>query len=188
MTGATPLPLYAIGLGSNRRHGRFGDPRRVLLAALAALESEGIEPVDASPIISSAPLGPSRRRYANAVALVVSPLDPPAMLARLKAIEAAFGRRIGQRWGARTLDLDILLWSGGAWSDDRLTIPHPAMAERPFVLGPLTRIAPGWRHPLAARSIRQLATTLARAKPVDRAPLAHEGGGPLSHGRPTATR
>src|SRR3546814_6706591 len=93
-----------------------------------------------------------------------------------------------QRWGARTLDLDILLWSGGAWSDDRLTIPHPAMAERPFVLGPLTRIAPGWRHPLAARSIRQLATTLARAKPVDRAPLAHEGGGPLSHGRPTATR
>src|SRR3546814_4677616 len=78
----------------------------------------------------------------NAVALVASPLDPPAMLIRLKAIEAAFGRRIGQRWGARTLDLDILLWSGGAWSDDRLTIPHPAMAERPFVLGPLTRIAP----------------------------------------------
>src|SRR3546814_8744578 len=101
----------------------------------------------------------------NAVALVASPLDPPAMLIRLKAIEAAFGRRIGQRWGARTLDLDILLWSGGAWSDDRLTIPHPAMAERPFVLGPLTRIAPGWRHPLAARSIRQLATTLARAQP-----------------------
>src|SRR3546814_12106227 len=55
MTGATPLPLYAIGLGSNRRHGRFGDPRRVLLAALAAPESAGIEPVDASPIISSAP-------------------------------------------------------------------------------------------------------------------------------------
>src|SRR3546814_15503266 len=110
------------------------------------------------------------------------------MLIRLKAIEAAFGRRIGQRWGARTLDLDILLWSGGAWSDDRLTIPHPAMAERPFVLGPLTRIAPGWRHPLAARSIRQLAPTLPPAKPVDRAPLPHQGGRPPSHGRPTATR
>ena len=70
MTSATPLPLYAIGLGSNRRHVRFGDPRRVLLAALAALESDDIEPVDASPIVASAPLGPSRRRYANAVALV----------------------------------------------------------------------------------------------------------------------
>src|SRR3546814_16816996 len=69
-----------------------------------------------------------------------------------------------QRWGARTLDLDILLWSGGAWSDDRLTIPHPAMAERPFVLGPLTRIAPGWRHPLAARSISHIATTLSRSE------------------------
>src|SRR3546814_19165501 len=76
MTGATPLPplrplaLYAIGLGSNRRHVRFGDPRRVLLAALAAIESDDIEAVDASPIVASDPLGPSRRRYAHAVALV----------------------------------------------------------------------------------------------------------------------
>ncbi|KAB2857622.1 MAG: 2-amino-4-hydroxy-6-hydroxymethyldihydropteridine diphosphokinase, partial [Sphingopyxis terrae] len=123
MTSATPLPLYAIGLGSNRRHVRFGDPRRVLLAALAALESDEIEPVDASPIVASAPLGPSRRRYANAVALVASPLSPPEMLDRLKAIEAAFGRRRGRRWGARTLDLDILLWSEGAWSDAALTVP-----------------------------------------------------------------
>src|SRR3546814_4239627 len=65
-----PLALYAIGLGSNRRHARHGDPRAVLLAALAALESDDIEAVDASPIIASDPLGPSRRRYANAVALV----------------------------------------------------------------------------------------------------------------------
>src|SRR3546814_16361956 len=125
MTGATPLPLYAIGLGSNRRHGRFGDPRRVLLAALAALESEGIEPVDASPIISSAPLGPSRRRYANAVALVASPPDPPAMLIRLKASEAAFGRPIDHRRGAWKLDPDTHLWSGGAWRADGLPPPHP---------------------------------------------------------------
>src|SRR3546814_10748848 len=116
MTGATPLPplrplaLYAIGLGSNRRHVRFGDPRRVLLAALAAIEGDDIEAVDASPIVASDPLGPSRRRYANAVALVASSLDPPAMLDRLQAIEAAFGRRTGQRWSARTLDLDNLLW------------------------------------------------------------------------------
>ncbi|MGX5711395.1 MULTISPECIES: 2-amino-4-hydroxy-6-hydroxymethyldihydropteridine diphosphokinase [Sphingopyxis] len=173
MTSATPLPLYAIGLGSNRRHVRFGDPRRVLLAALAALESDDIEPVDASPIVASAPIGPSRRRYANAVALVASPLSPPEMLDRLKAIEAAFGRRRGQRWGARTLDLDILLWSEGAWSDAALTVPHAAMTVRDFVLGPLRMIAPAWRHPLSGQSVRQLAARLSRAKPVDHGASAH---------------
>lgn len=173
MSNAIPLPLYAIGLGSNRRHPRFGDPRAVLMAALAALESDDVEAVDASPIIASAPLGPSRRRYANAVALVASTLTPPEMLARLQAIEAAFGRRTGQRWSARTLDLDILLWSGGVWSDAALNIPHPAMAQRDFVLGPLRAIAPDWRHPLTAHSVRQLAARLVRAKPVDRAATPH---------------
>lgn len=173
MTGATPLPLYAIGMGSNRRHARFGDPRRILLTALAALESDDIEPVDVSPIITSDPIGPSRRRYANAVALVASPLSPPEMLERLQTIEAEFGRRIGQRWSARTLDLDILLWSGGAWSDTDLTIPHPAMTERAFVLGPLRAVAPDWRHPLGARTVRQLAARLVRPKPVDRNAEAH---------------
>lgn len=168
MRDATPLPLYAIGLGSNRRHARFGDPRGVLMAALAAIESDDIEPIDVSPIVASDPIGPSRRRYANAVALVASPLSPPGMLERLQAIEAEFGRRTGQRWSARTLDLDILLWSGGAWSDAALTIPHPAMAERAFVLGPLRAVAPDWPHPLLGRSVRQLAARLVRAKPVDR--------------------
>lgn len=66
MGNATPLPLYAIGLGSNRRHARFGDPRAVLMAALAALESDDIEAVDASPIIASDPIGPSRRQIGRA--------------------------------------------------------------------------------------------------------------------------
>ena len=178
MTSAMPaskrqLALYAIGLGSNRRHARHGDPRRILLAALAALESDEIEPVDASPIIASDPVGPSRRRYANAVALVASPLTPPELLARLHEIEAQFGRRTGQRWSARTLDLDILLWSGGAWSDGTLTIPHPAIEQRAFVLGPLRAIVPDWPHPLTGRSVRQLAARLTRPKPVDRGASAH---------------
>ena len=168
-----PLALYAIGLGSNRRHARYGDPRRVLLAALSELESDDIEPIDVSPIITSDPIGPSRRRYANTVALVASPLAPPAMLERLQRIEAAFGRRTGQRWSARTLDLDILLWSEGAWSDGNLVVPHPAMANRAFVLGPLRAIAPDWRHPLSAKTVRQMAARLIRPKPVDRNAEAH---------------
>jgi len=100
-------------------------------------------------------------------------LSPPEMLERLQEIEARFGRRSGQRWSARTLDLDILLWSGGVWSDASLTIPHPAMAQRAFVLGPLRAIAPEWQHPLTGRSIRQLAARLTRPKPVDRGVSAH---------------
>ena len=172
MTSATPFPaprpFYPTGLGWTRRHARHGDPRRVLLAALAAIEADDVEPVDVSPIVTSEPIGPSRRRYANAVALVASPLSPPDMLARLKRIEAEFGRRTGQRWSARTLDLDILLWSGGAWSDGDLHIPHPAMAGRAFVLGPLRAIAPGWRHPLSGHTIRQLAARLVHPRPVAR--------------------
>ncbi len=168
MANATPVPLYVIGLGSNRRHVRYGDPRRVLMAALEALESDDIEAVDASPIITSPPIGPSRRLYANAVALVASPLSPAGMLDRLQQIESGFGRRNGQRWSARTLDLDILLWSGGVWSDTALTIPHPALAERAFVLGPMSVIVPEWRHPLLTRTTRQLAAQLSRPKPVDR--------------------
>ena len=162
MTSATPLPLYAIGLGSNRRHARHGDPRRILLAALDALESEDIEPVDASPIITSEPLGPSRRRYANAVALVASWLSPPEMLERLQQIEADFGRRTGQRWSARTLDLDILLWSEGAWSEADLVINSASLGHAG---GALPALPPGRRRPFldlsygrAARDVLSAAT------------------------------
>ena len=186
MTGEASLEIYAIGLGSNRRHAHHGDPRRVLLAALAALESDDIEAIDASPIIASAPLGPSKRRYANAVALVASALSPPDMLARLKAIERAFGRRRGQRWSARTLDLDILLWSGGAWSDSALTIPHPAMIDRDFVLAPLATVAANWRHPLTSRTVRHHEAHLRQAKPVDRHGSAFQGDASLSRCRTSA--
>ena len=147
MTGTT----YAIGLGSNRR-GRHGGPADEVRAALAAIG--GV--VTASAVITSAPLGPSIRRFANAAALVDSDESPPEMLARLKAIERAFGRRRGERWGARVIDLDLLLWSGGAWASPGLVLPHPAFRTRGFVLGPLARIAPDWRDPLTGRTVRQL--------------------------------
>ena len=102
-------------------------------------------------------MGPSLRRYANAVALIQTDEAPPALLARLKAIERAFGRRAGRRWGARVLDLDIILWSEGAWAGPGLTVPHPQFRLRRFVLDPLSAIVPAWRDPLTGRSVRQLA-------------------------------
>ena len=159
-------PRYLIALGGNVRHPRYGAPPAVLRAALQALDGEkGIRLKAASRIVASAPLGPSRRRYANAAAVVRSKLDPPELLVRLQGIEQGFGRRrLGQRWGARTLDLDIVLWSGGAWVSPGLTIPHPAFRTRGFVLAPALAIARAWRDPLTGLTIAQLAARLRRPR------------------------
>lgn len=148
---------YAIALGSNRP-GRHGPPERELAAALAALGS--VRAV--SPILRTPALGPSKRRYANAAAILDTSESPPELLARLKAIERAFGRRPGLRWGARVIDLDIILWSEGAWSSPGLTIPHPQFRARGFVLHPLISIAPAWRDPLTGRTVRQLRALLGK--------------------------
>ena len=155
--------LYAIGIGSNRRHGRFGRPAGVVEAAIARLDSDfGL--FDASPVILNPAFGGAGREFANAVALVESKLEPPAMLAALKAIERDFGRRRGRRWGARVLDLDVVAWSGGTWRARGLIVPHQALERRSFVLGPLAAVAPNWplRGALAAR---HLAHRLARRAP-----------------------
>ena len=161
MGGATNL--YAIGIGSNRRHGRFGRPSGVVEAAIARLDQDfGL--FNASPIVLNPALGHAGREFANAVALIESDLDPPAMLRRLKAIEGEYGRRGGRRWGCRVLDLDVIAWSGGKWRSRRLNVPHPAIGKRSFVLGPLAAIAPNWpicgaltAHHLAHRLARRAA-------------------------------
>ena len=158
---------YLIALGSNQRHARHGAPDRVLGAALAALEDEGIRVVRAGPVIRSSPIGPSLRRYANSAAVVETDLLPDALLTALKQIERAFGRtRGGQRWSTRVLDLDIVLWRGGAWSSPGLTVPHVAYRSREFVLAPALAIAADWRDPLGGLTVRQLLHRLRRAKPL----------------------
>ena len=149
----------------------------MLRAALAALAEEpGLTLEAASPIVASAPLGPSRRQYANAVAIVASALEPPALLARLQAIEDRFGRRrLGAKWQARTLDLDIVLWSEGPWASPGLVVPHPAFRARGFVVGPAARIAPRWRDPLSGLALAHLAARLTRPRP---APTRKRGRGP----------
>ena len=155
--------LYAIGIGSNRRHGRFGRPPGVVVAAIERLDRDfGL--LDASPIVLNAAHGGAGRDFANAVALIESEFDPPEMLQSLKAIERDFGRRRGRRWGSRVLDLDIVAWSGANWRTRRLTVPHPALEKRGFVLDPLAVIAPAW--PIkGALTPRHLAARLARRRP-----------------------
>lgn len=122
-----------------------------------------------SPIIETAPIGPSLRRYANAALLLESRLDPAGLLDCLQEAEAAMGRkRMGQRWRSRTLDLDIVLWSGGMVARKDLQIPHPLFRERDFVLGPAAAIAPDWRDPVTALTVKQLYARLTRHRPIPR--------------------
>ncbi len=152
---------YLIALGSNRRHGRWGAPAHVLAAAIGAIAATATVAAQ-SRVVTSAAIGPSRRRYANAAAIVASDAAPAAMLARLHQIERRFGRRRGQRWGARVLDLDIILWSGGRWGrrgngagdPSALVIPHPRWATRRFVADPAAAIAGDWPVAPGAMTVR----------------------------------
>lgn len=161
---------FIVAAGSNRR-GRHGRPEAEVAAAFARIRGR----VMASSIVASAPLGPSTRRFANAVALVETRAGPEKLLRRLQQIEHRFGRRRGRRWGARVIDLDIVLWSEGCWASPTLTIPHPAFRERRFVLDPLVQLAPDWRDPVTNRTMRQLRARLTRRAPLPRRDTAGEG-------------
>ncbi|MCW2382175.1 MULTISPECIES: 2-amino-4-hydroxy-6-hydroxymethyldihydropteridine diphosphokinase [unclassified Sphingobium] len=157
--------IYAVGIGANRPMAGMR-PRDIVRAAFDALDLAPLRLVRASPIIDSRPLGPSARTYANAAVIVSTTLPPLAMLDQLQAIERTFHRRRYRRWGPRTLDLDLLLWSGGNVRSKRLTVPHPAIADRAFVLEPLCAIAPNAEDPVSGLTIHHLASRLRKPKPA----------------------
>jgi len=111
--------------------------------ALDALPESRV--VARSSLYRSRPLGPQDQpQYINAVVAVETILGPQRLLAGLQAIEAAHGRvRGGQRWGPRTLDLDLLLYGELELQTERLILPHPALPQRDFVLYPLLEVAGG---------------------------------------------
>ena len=155
---------YALALGSNRRS-RHGPPAETLADAASEL---GVELL--SRIRMTAAVGPAGRGFANAAAILRSRLDPPELLADLKALEQEFGRRPGRRWGPRVLDLDIILWSEGSWAGPGLVVPHPEFRRRSFVLEPLAEVAPDWRDPLTGLAVRHLLARLRRGRLVDPRP------------------
>ena len=146
---AAPAPTLAwIGLGANL--GERAGALRAALAAIASLPGTGVRRV--SSLYRSAPVDAGGPDYLNAVAEIATTLAPQALLEALQAIEHGAGRERPYRHAPRTLDLDILLWGDPAvaLASATLTVPHPRMAERAFVLLPLAEIAPE-RVPQAAR-------------------------------------
>ncbi len=127
-----------VALGAN-----LGDAARALRGALKALdETPGVRVVRASSLYRTAPVESSGPDYLNAVAEVSTTLTAPALLDALQAIEQAAGRERPYRNAPRTLDLDLLLYGSASIASRTLTVPHPRMWERAFVLVPLWEIAP----------------------------------------------
>jgi 2-amino-4-hydroxy-6-hydroxymethyldihydropteridine diphosphokinase len=140
-TNVSPVPRPAVtayvALGAN-----LGDAAQTLRGALTALEhTPGIRLAKASSFYRTAPIDSSGPDYLNAVAEVSTTLNAPDLLAALQAIETTHGRERPYRNAPRTLDLDLLLYGKGRIDSPHLTVPHPRMGERAFVLVPLREIA-----------------------------------------------
>ncbi len=150
--------LAYIALGSN-----LGDRRGMLSGAIAALASSGGVVVQkVSSFHETEPVGgpPGQGLFLNAAAVLETTLDPSALLHVLREIEDRFGRTRSVRWGERTLDLDLLLFGDQIVDTPELTIPHPRMTVRRFVLEPLAEIAPDAIDPVTKRTIVDLLADL----------------------------
>jgi 2-amino-4-hydroxy-6-hydroxymethyldihydropteridine diphosphokinase len=150
------MGFCAIGLGSN-----LGDSRSILTGAINRLRSHPqIEIVTVSSWYKTAPIGPPQPDYLNGCLMLQTSLAPLDLLDVLHSIEAEFGRVRREVWGARTLDLDLLLYDNLIIDLPTLQVPHPRMTERAFVLVPLSEIAPDAIEPKSGQSIDTLCNQL----------------------------
>ena len=157
-----------VALGCNDK-GVWSDCREALEAALARFRPEGIDVVARSSWWKSqAWPDPDDPPFLNGVVRVETALDPHALMAALGRIEDAMGRVRTGRNAPRTLDLDLIAYGRMSGDFDGLILPHPRAAERLFVMGPLTEIAPDWVHPEGGRAseMAEAATVGMDARPI----------------------
>ncbi len=153
---AAPRPRAYVGIGAN-----LGDARATVRAAIERLRPLGL--LRASSLYRSAPVDAQGPAFINAVAELESPLPPQALLAALQSLEAEFGRERPYRHAPRTLDLDLLLHGDTVLQTPMLTLPHPRLHLRAFVLRPLLELVPALRAPGLGLMAEHLPATAGQA-------------------------
>jgi len=142
-------------LGAN-----LGDRAAALRRAVASVRTwDGVRVTKLSRIYETAPVGPSDKPYLNMAIALESTRTPMGLLLEAKVLEAEAGRRPGARWGSRELDVDVVACGALRVKTPWLTVPHPAMAGRPFALAPLADVAGSWK-PDGRRTARELLAAL----------------------------
>jgi 2-amino-4-hydroxy-6-hydroxymethyldihydropteridine diphosphokinase len=137
--------------------GPWGQPSTTLRRAIGCLDAAGCRLIRASVFARTSPYGKTDQPdFLNAVARVATRMTPEALLNYLQSIERQAGRRQGERWGPRSLDLDILDFNGIVREAPPPVLPHPGIRHRPFVLRPIMEIAPRWRHPVLGKTAAQM--------------------------------
>jgi 2-amino-4-hydroxy-6-hydroxymethyldihydropteridine diphosphokinase len=153
--------MILIALGANLPS-QAGPPAGTLQRALGELEGQGVKIVRVSAFYETpAWPDPTQPAFVNAVAVLRTPLQPVELLALLHGVETAFGRLRSAPNAPRSLDLDLLDYDGRLVAEPGLTLPHPRMAERSFVLVPLRDVAPDWRHPVTRLDAQEMLAGLA---------------------------
>ena len=144
--------LVYLGLGSN-----LGERLDNLRRAIEELRAAGVAVCRVSSVYESEPVDyTAQPRFLNAAVEAETELMPRQLLRRLQQIESRLGRRRGRRRGPRTIDIDILLFGDHVMHTAALTIPHPRLAQRRFVLEPLRELAAGLRHPVNRQTVSEL--------------------------------
>jgi 2-amino-4-hydroxy-6-hydroxymethyldihydropteridine diphosphokinase len=160
--------MIFIGLGANLPSSA-GGPEVTLAAAVRQLSDFAMTVERLSPFYLSAPVPASDQPwFVNAVAAVSTSLEPRGVLDALMEIEKKFGRARGDKNAARVLDLDLLDYNRAVIADETLTLPHPRLHERAFVLLPLHDIAPDWIHPVKRKNIRAMISALGPEQKIER--------------------
>jgi 2-amino-4-hydroxy-6-hydroxymethyldihydropteridine diphosphokinase len=155
------MPTCLLGLGSNS-----GDREAALRAALAEIDAlPNARLVRHSTFIPTRPIGtPGQEEFLNGAAIVETTIEPLRLLEHLQRIETRHGRQRGERWAARTLDIDLLLYGDEVIETAALVVPHARMAFRRFVLEPATEIAPKMLHPVIGWPLERLQLHLEAAR------------------------
>ena len=159
--------MILIGLGANL-HGKYGSPAQALQSAVYQLNHHhDIKVISVSSVWKSAPVPVSDQPwYRNAVCAIETSLSPEALLEVIADIEMVSGRERTQRNAARVLDLDLLAYDKRVINTQNLTVPHPRMHERAFVLYPLQEIAPSWLHPIQGKSVDNLIENMPKGQEI----------------------